>query len=424
MSNPAQPSFVWQLYHHDLEPNSALFATRKACEPVHVQLNEKLGTVEVINNLPAALENAHVHLSIYNLDGTVAYEHDFDVTAPPSHATDLGVVEWPDTLSSVHFIKLELKDSNNKLISDNFYWRALPQHQDSLEDLGTLPTVTLDASIRRRDADGKCLLEVTLHNPEHQVALMAHLQLRRQKSGERVLPVYYTDNYLSLVPDESRTITIEAALKDLKGETPLIAVDGWNVAVTPISSPIASVTLNTNAQVGSWPVTGMPIVKNTYVFNVPAANGFKVSAGDADGFDGDDIYCSGGHGGGDKNASIDVSAPNAAPEGVYRGERWGESTYKFPMKPQADGHGYTVRLHFAETTYDAPGKRKFNVEINGNRVLSEFDVTQEAGRKDKAVVKEFPDIAPDSDGNIIIKFLNGSADQPEINGIEIFESKS
>jgi len=51
-------------------------------------------------------------------------------------------------------------------------------------------------------------------------------------------------------------------------------------------------------------------------------------------------------------------------------------------------------------------------------------VTQEAGAKDKAVVKEFPDIAPDSNGNIVIKFLNGSADQPEINGIEIFESKS
>ena len=41
MSNPAQPSFFFQFYHHDLEPNSALFATKKACEPIHIQLNEK-----------------------------------------------------------------------------------------------------------------------------------------------------------------------------------------------------------------------------------------------------------------------------------------------------------------------------------------------------------------------------------------------
>ncbi len=72
MSNPAQPSFVWQLYHHDLEPNSALFAVKKAAEMVHVQLNESNGDVEVINNLPVAIDGARVHLAIYNLDGSVA----------------------------------------------------------------------------------------------------------------------------------------------------------------------------------------------------------------------------------------------------------------------------------------------------------------------------------------------------------------
>ncbi len=98
MSNPAQPSFVWQLYHHDLEPNSSLFAVRKACEPVHIQLNEKLGNIQVINNLPMPLTGAKAHISIYNIDGTIPYQHDYDVTAPPSVAKDMGQVEWPDTL--------------------------------------------------------------------------------------------------------------------------------------------------------------------------------------------------------------------------------------------------------------------------------------------------------------------------------------
>ena len=53
----------------------------------------------------------------------------------------------------------------------------------------------------------------------------------RKGSGERVLPVYYSDNYVSLVPNESRTITIEAATSDLKGEAALVVVDGWNVGV-------------------------------------------------------------------------------------------------------------------------------------------------------------------------------------------------
>ena len=33
MSHPAQPSFVWQLYHYDLEPNAALYAAKKARKP-------------------------------------------------------------------------------------------------------------------------------------------------------------------------------------------------------------------------------------------------------------------------------------------------------------------------------------------------------------------------------------------------------
>jgi hypothetical protein len=102
-------------------------------------------------------------------------------------------------------------------------------------------------------------LDVTLHNAGSQVALMAHLQLRRQRSNERVLPVFYTDNYLNLVPGETKTITIEAALSNLKGEVPLVVVDGWNIDVNPFSSPTVKLALNAESQVSHWPVTNLPI---------------------------------------------------------------------------------------------------------------------------------------------------------------------
>jgi hypothetical protein len=414
MSNPAQPSFIWQLYHHDLEPNSALFAVRKACEPVHVQLNEQNGNLEVINNLPATLSGAKAHISIYNLDGSVAYQKDVDVTATPSAATDLGAVAWPTTLSSVHFIKLELHDAGGKLLSDNFYWRAAPEHRDDLTALNQLQTMTLDTKISRHDADGKCLLDVTLHNPGPQVALMAHLQLRRQKSGDRVLPVYYTDNYVSLVSNETRTVTIEAAQSDLKGETPLVVLDGWNIDVIPSSSADAAVALNDEAQVSHWPVTGITI------YYGPPTDHVKINCGGpaVDDFQADS-YASGGHSHG-VNAGIDTSVPLAGPQALYQTERWGGSTYRFPMKALPVEHTYTVRLHFAETSAVAPGKRKFNVEINGKKVLSDFDIFQEAGGKNKAVVKEFPGIVPNNENLILIQMRNGSADNASISGIEIF----
>jgi len=72
MSSPAQPSFVWQLYHYDLEPNASLFAVMHASELVHIQFNESNDELQVINNLPQPLTNAVAHISVYRLDGSVA----------------------------------------------------------------------------------------------------------------------------------------------------------------------------------------------------------------------------------------------------------------------------------------------------------------------------------------------------------------
>jgi len=258
MSNPAQPSFVWQIYHYDLEPNASLFAVKSAGEPVHIQFNEATGDLEVINNRPQPVADAVAHVYLYNLDGTLAAQHSTPVTAPASAATSLGNVEFPATLSSVHFLKLELKDAQGKLISSNFYWRAQPEHPDDLTDLNKLPSVTLEAQLERKDADGKRVVTVTLHNPSTNIALMAHLQLRRQRSGERVLPVYASDNYVSLVPNESRTITLEADVSAFNGEEALVVVDGWNVTVAPASAHGVDIAPNVDAQPSHWPVTGLP----------------------------------------------------------------------------------------------------------------------------------------------------------------------
>jgi mannosylglycoprotein endo-beta-mannosidase len=62
---------------------------------------------------------------------------------------------------------------------------------------------------------------------------MNHIQLRDAETGKRILPAYYSDNYVSLLPGEEWTITVEAASKELHGDQPLIWLDGWNVAGRP-----------------------------------------------------------------------------------------------------------------------------------------------------------------------------------------------
>jgi hypothetical protein len=258
MSNPAQPSFMWQIYHYDFEPMSSFFAVKSAGESVHIQFNEANGQLQVINNLAKPVTDAVAHTTIYNIDGSVGSQHEAKVTAAASTAVSLGAVEFPASLSSVHFLKLELKDAAGKLVSSNFYWLGLAEQPDDLTDMGKLPMVTLTAQVERKDADGKRLVTITLHNPSANLAVMAHVQLRRQHSGERVLPVFYSDNYVSLVPNESRTITIEADLSSFNGENALVVVDGWNVTVAPASSKGAGVAPNVDAQPDHLPVTGLP----------------------------------------------------------------------------------------------------------------------------------------------------------------------
>jgi len=259
MSNPAQPSFVWQLYHYDLEPMSSYFAVMHASELIHIQFNEATGDVQVINNKPEPVNDLLAHVAVYNLDGSLSWEHETKLTADPDVATDLGPIDFPAAVSSVHFIKLDLRDAAGQLISTNFYWRALPGDPDDLTALNQLPMVKLTANVEmpKENAAGQRRLRVLLHNPTKSIALMAHVQLRR-KSGERVLPVFYSDNYVSLVPGETKAIEVEAAASEFKGEASLIVVDGWNVTVALASFPGGSIAPNLDAQPDRWPATGLP----------------------------------------------------------------------------------------------------------------------------------------------------------------------
>ncbi len=419
MSHPAQPSFVWQLYSHDLEPNSSLYATREACQPVHIMLDQSNWHLRVINNRPEALEKVEAKVSVYDLDGKLRYHHALVLTAKPSAETDAGLVAFPQDLSAVHFVKLELRDAHSGVLSENFYWRAAPDHEDDFQALNNLPTVALDIQARRENAAGVCLLDVTVFNPTKSVALMAHLQLRQARSGRRVLPVFYSDNYLSLLPGERKSLTIEAASADLDGQEPLLVVDGWNVTVRPVDARgSVRVAPNTEAQVGQVAAGGTE--RSSEQVEINCGGGqlgfFHFGSRPANEFIADDFFRGGNTAVTDE--PVNARVLNAAPAAVYQSQRWGNCSYSIPAKA---GQSYTVRLHFAETRY-GPGERKFNVEINGRPVLTEFDIAAEAG-KNTALVKEFPGIQSDENGKIVLAFRNGSADQPEICGIQIIQNR-
>jgi beta-mannosidase len=260
MSHPAQPSFVWQLYHYDLEPNAALYAVKKAAETVHVQFNEENRGIEVVNNRPDALRGLNVSVLIYRFDGTLDSHETYPVAQVPGSTTiKVAQIDVSARISPLYFIKLYLTDSNDNLLSTNLYWQHVAQ--DQFDGLMKLPRVVLDAEVSSRTDGENTVLTVTLRNNTNNVALLTHLQLHQKKSGARVLPVFYSDNYISLVPGESSTVSIQAATKDLQGDSPLVELDGYNVDVRPVDGSV-SIGPNVNAQPSHWPASDIvPEVK-------------------------------------------------------------------------------------------------------------------------------------------------------------------
>ena len=255
MSHPAQPSFVWQLYHYDLEPNAALYAVKKAAEMVHVQLNEANGEIEVVNNRLEEIEGGSVVAAIYRLDGTVDSRKSYPLAdVAGSSVVKVAQIEVGATVTPVYFVKLDLNDKDGKLLSTNFYWQSLVE--DDFTGLKELPTAMVGVGAVSRVVGDRSMVTLTLRNEGAAVALMTHLQLHRKTSGKRVLPVFYSDNYLSLVPGESRVVTVEFATKDLQGERALIEVDGFNVDVKQTDG-VVSIGPNLNALPGHWPASGI-----------------------------------------------------------------------------------------------------------------------------------------------------------------------
>ncbi|MDE6418092.1 MAG: glycoside hydrolase family 2 [Duncaniella sp.] len=408
MSVPTQPSFVWQMMHYDLEPNSSMFAVKSACEPLHIQLNDNGGVIQVVNhnNAPRALT---AKCRVYGLDGKLIGEKSFDVTARPDATTPVGTMEWIYPLESTHLVKLELADADGKRVSDNFYWKGASSEPDNLTALDAMPVVKIKAKGSVRKADGKTYVDLTLHNPAKVPALMTHLQLRRSKSLGRVLPAFYRDNYISLLPGEKRSVTIEADDSDLDGENPLVYVDGWNVDVVPTTL----VKPNLNARTDSrerGEFTFKPretVARESVKMNCAGYgyDGFESDPGFLDapiGYVVEDVYTEG--------------VEDAAPMSVYQSVRWGASRYPNLMARKGR---YKVRLHFAEQDRNTPvGHRCFDVLINGRPVIENLDVMAETGHCLKALVKTVDGVECDENGVITIE-TRGRKGSPQLSGYEI-----
>ncbi len=254
MLNNAWPSVIWNLYDYYLVPSGAYFGSKKACEPLHVQYSYDDNSVAVVNAYDRAFSGVRVEAAIYDIHAKQRASRNVTLDIPAD--SSLRALQLPpvDDISPTYFLKLELHDTSGRMMSDNFYWLSTqpdlldwakkldtvytPQSAYAdLSGLNALPPVKLVVRSSMSQAGKARMVRAFLENSSSNLAFMVHLRVAKGSSGEDVVPIFWDDNYFSLLPGEKRQLSARFESAAAGVGNLVLTVDGWNVVAA--SSPLA-----------------------------------------------------------------------------------------------------------------------------------------------------------------------------------------
>ena len=222
--NSAWPTVVWQIYDWFLNPTSAYYFTKKALEPLHIQLNENNFTVSVINTNHNAFSNLHASVKVYNFNLTEKWSKQEVFNINENCYRELFTLPKIKNLSETYFVRLILTDNFGKTVSDNFYWLSSKTKPD-FSDLNTLTQVNLTIKTTIKEERKELVITVKIKNPSKKLAFMNRLMITKDKGGDEVLPTFWDDNFFTLLPGEEKILTARVAKSDLDGKPPVVAID-------------------------------------------------------------------------------------------------------------------------------------------------------------------------------------------------------
>jgi hypothetical protein len=226
MTQSAWPSLICQLYDHFFEPTAAYFGAKKGCEAVHIFWDSNADEIKAANNTRTNLSGLTAEARVYSLEGKELRHESVPLELSETSVKDCFPITRPTDISPVFFVKLVLRQGQ-QILSDNFYWSCAKG--GSCEALNELPSIKLVAKADQSRNQGDRQIRVQITNPTQNVALAIRLKVQRADSGARVLPVFYSDNYFSLLPGESRTVSVTFKETNLAGAAPRLIAEGWNI---------------------------------------------------------------------------------------------------------------------------------------------------------------------------------------------------
>ncbi|MEN6578006.1 MAG: glycoside hydrolase family 2 TIM barrel-domain containing protein [Phycisphaerales bacterium] len=237
MLNAAWPKMYWQLYDWFLMPTGAFYGTKKACEPLQLVYDYGDASVRLVHDSQRDTKELVADMRVYDIESRLFLAARLPITSSK-------VFELPRfrTITTTYFLSLGLSDYNGDVLANNFYWLSTrPDVLDyetkvkpweyytptreyaDLTGLNSLPPADVDVQCRI-DESGKLVVDLTSHSDT--IAFFIELLLIDESTGEPVVPIFWQDNYVSLLPRGTMGIT---GMCPNVAREPVLVIRGWNI---------------------------------------------------------------------------------------------------------------------------------------------------------------------------------------------------
>lgn len=222
-NNSPLPQTASRMYDWYLRPTAALYYSQNGLAPLHPQFDYLKNTVSVYNDYREAFPDHIIEASIYDMHSKLVHTSSKKISIPADGTVkDALKLPFSDSLTQVHFIKLLLKSPAGKQVGEAFYWRSKDAYKGAwtmtgpavsgFADINRMPQAKLTGTVKRRLQHGTVFLDVQVKNVSDKISFFTQVRLTDQQHA--VLPaVFYSDNFFSLLPGETRNITLEVADK-------------------------------------------------------------------------------------------------------------------------------------------------------------------------------------------------------------------
>jgi exo-1,4-beta-D-glucosaminidase len=227
MLNNHWPSFFGHIFDYFLRPGGAYYGAKKGLRPLSVVFDSyatgdhRSARVFLVNQTPSNQQNLRVRVRVYDLQGRLRDDRAADNLSVTSGGT-VEAMALPRVAqdSDVFFVRCELFDSAGNVLTENVYWQS--QQLDDLGDprndsafelsqtswadmtaLDAMPRVPLEVSARRPPGAGANRVAIRLHNPTRRIAFFERAEILSARDGDEILPIEYSDNYVTVFPGEA-----------------------------------------------------------------------------------------------------------------------------------------------------------------------------------------------------------------------------